>query len=257
MTCLAGVYGAFYLGMETRRVCCMVNSHNISKRLFPDHVAFIVAKTSLLIALLIVAVSIFIPLFNAAIQYELIFATPILGYNHIIDFGSEESAVSYFLYLLEISTAVFFLVAFVLTRRHFFLFFAILYLVIFFDDYLQIHERLGGLLVRNFRLIIVFGLREQDVGELLAWVTMAVCILPLGVTSFKKLEESDRFYCLAVASSFALLLVCGVFLDMVHTQTDGLISHAVGILEDGGELVAVALTFGLGFSGAKQGITFR
>lgn len=257
MTCFAGGCGAFYLSMETRSVYYMINSHNIFKRLFPDYVTFVVAKISLSIALSIVALSIFLPSFNAAIKYELIYATPILGYNHIIDFGSENSVASYFLYLLEISTAAFFLAAFVLTRRQFFLFFAILYLVIFFDDYLQIHERFGGFLVHNFELITVLYLREQDVGELLAWVTMAVCILPLGITSFQKLEESDHFYYMAVASSFILLLFCGVLLDMVHSHTDGIISHAIGILEDGGELVAVALTFALAFSRVKQGINWR
>ena len=235
----------------------MINSHNIFRRLFPDYVTFMVAKISLSIALSIVAVSILLPSFNAAIKYELIYATPILGYNHIIDFGSENSVASYFLYLLEISTAAFFLAAFVLTRRQFFLFFAILYLVIFFDDYLQIHEKFGGFLVHNFELITVLYLREQDVAELLAWVTMAVCILPLGITSFQKLEECDHFYYVAVASLFILLLFSGVLLDMVHSQTDGIISHAIGILEDGGELVAVALTFALAFSRAKQGITWR
>ena len=171
--------------MQTRWVYCMINSHNIFRRLFPDYVTFTVAKIILSIALSIVAVSILLPLFNAAIKYELIYTTPILGYNHIIDFGSENSVVSYFLYFLEISTAALFLASFVLTRRQFFLFFAILYLVIFLDDYLQIHERFGGFLINNFELITIFNLQEQEVGELQVWVAMAVCILPLGITSFQ------------------------------------------------------------------------
>ena len=47
--------------------------------------------------------------------------------------------------------------------------------VIVADDFLLLHERLGGMLVREFGLPAIAGLRPQDLGELLVWaVPMAV-----------------------------------------------------------------------------------
>ena len=233
-----------------------MNKYNkIVKSLFPDRVALVFAKTVLIFSLLFVGATILLPLYNAAVKYDLIDVVPLLGYYHIIDLGAEASVISRFLYLLEISTATFFFIAFVLTRKRFFLFFAILYLIIFFDDYLQIHETFGLFLDKNFTLSNIFGLRGQDIGELLAWLIMAICIIPLGITSFRKLNRAEIIYCYAVGSSFAMLLFCAVLLDMIHilVDRDGMMWHSIGILEDGGELVAISLPLGLAFSAARQG----
>ncbi len=227
----------------------------IVEYLFPDKTALVFAKTVLIFSLLFVGISILIPLYNAAVKYDLIDAAPLLGYYLIIDLEFETSVISRFLYLLEISTAIFFFTAFVLTRKRFFLFFAILYLIIFFDDYLQIHETFGMFLDRNFILSNIFGLREQDVGELAAWLIMAICIIPLGINSFRKLNRAEIIYCYAVGSSFVVLLFCAVVFDMIHIVVgrDGIMRHAIGKLEEGGELVAISLTLGLAFAATRQG----
>ena len=221
----------------------------IVKCLFPDRVALVFAKTVLIFSLLLVGASFLLPLYREAVKYEFYYLID------AVNLGIEESFISRFLYLLEISTATFFFIAFVLTRKRFFLFFAILYLIIFFDDYLQIHETFGMFLDKNFMLSNIFGLREQDIGELLAWLIMAICIIPLGITSFRKLNRAEMIYCYAVGSSFAMLLFCSVLLDMIHilVDRDGMMWHSIGILEDGGELVAISLTLGLAFSAARQG----
>lgn len=228
---------------------------NLAKRVFPDKTALVFAISVLIVSLLYVGVSALLPLYNAAVKYGLIHTSPLLGFYHVTDFGTEASLASHFLYLLEVLTAIFFLVAFFLTKKRFFIFFAILYLMIFFDDYLQIHEKIGALLAENFMLPNAFGLREQDIGELLAWSVMAICIMPVGAISFRNLDEAATIYCYAVWSSFAMLLFCAAVLDMIHVLVDRgeMIWHAMGIFEDGGELVAISLSLGLAFSGTRGG----
>ena len=224
------------------------------KYVFRDRVARVFAKIVLAASLLIVSICIVLPLYNASIKYNWIDAQQFTQYDHLIDFRSEVSLVSYCLYFMEICTTTFFFLAFVLTRKRFYIFFTALYLMVFLDDYFQIHEKFGKLLSENLDLINIFSLRKQDTGELITWFIMACILLPLAIKSFRKLIVFDRFYCLAVAVSFAILLVCGLGIDMVSILASGtgIMKYAIGIVEDGGEMIAIALTLALAFSGFKR-----
>lgn len=221
---------------------------------FRDRVDRVFAKTVLAVSLLIVSTCIVLPLYNASIKYNWINAQQLTQYDHLIDFRSEVSLVSYCLYFMEICTTTFFFIAFVLTRKRFYIFFTALYLMVFLDDYLQIHEKFGKLLTENLDLINIFSLRKQDTGELITWFVMACFLLPLAIISFRKLIVIDRFYCSAVAVSFAILLVCGIGIDMISILASGtgIMKYAIGIVEDGGEMIAIALTLALAFSGFKR-----
>ena len=222
------------------------------KCLFRDRVTRGFAKIVLVASLLVLLTGIVLPLYNASIKYNWINAEQFTQYDHLIDFQSEVSLVSYCLYFMEICTTTFFFFTFVLTRKRFYIFFTTLYLMVFLDDYLQIHEKFGKFLTENLDLINIFNLRKQDTGELLTWFVMACFLLPLAIKSFRKLTVLDRLYCSAVAVSFAILLVCGLIFDMVHTLTSGIMYHVIGIIEDGGEMIAIAISLTLAFSGLKR-----
>jgi hypothetical protein len=217
-------------------------------------VARVFAKIVLAASLFIVSTCIVLPLYNASIKYNWINAQQFTEYDHLIDFRSEVSLVSYCLYFMEICTTTFFFLAFILSRKRFYIFFTALYLMVFLDDYLQIHEKLGKFLTENLDLISIFSLRKQDTGELISWFFMACLLSPLAIKSFRKLIVIDRFYCSAVAVSFAILLVCGLVMDMASILVSGtfVMKYAIGIVEDGGEMIAIALTLALAFSGFKR-----
>ena len=224
------------------------------KYVFRDRVARVFAKIVLAASLLIVSTCIVLPLYNLSIKYNLINAQQFTQYDHLIDFRLEDSLVSYCLYFMEISATTFFFLAFVLTRKRFYIFFTALYLTVFLDDYLQIHEKIGKFLTENLDLINIFTLRKQDTGELITWFFMACFLLPLAVKSFRKLIVIDIFYCSAVAVSFVILLVCALLIDMVSILVSGtsIMKYAFVIVEDGGEMIAIALTLALAFSGFKR-----
>ena len=144
------------------------------KYVFRDRVARVFAKIVLAASLLIVLICTVLPLYNLSIKYNLINAQQFTQYNHLIDFRSEASLVSYCLYFMEICATTFFFLAFVLTRKRFYIFFTALYLTVFLDDYLQIHEKLGKFLTENLDLINIFTLRKQDTGELIIWFFISI-----------------------------------------------------------------------------------
>ena len=63
---------------------------------------------------------------------------------------------------------------------------------------------------------------------------MACFLFPLAIKSFRKLIVIDKFYCSAVAVSFAILLVCALGIDMVSilASDTGIMKYAIGIVED-------------------------
>ena len=224
------------------------------KYVFRDRLARVFAKIVLIASLLIVSTCIVLPLYNASIKYNWINAQQFTQYDHLIDFRSEVSLVSYCLYFLEICATTFFFLAFVLTRKRFYIFFTALYLIVFLDDYLQIHEKFGEYLTETLDLINIPSLRKQDTGELITWFFMACFLSPLAIKSFRKLIVIDRFYCSAVALSFGILLFCGLVIDMVSILVSRtfIMKYAIGIIEDGGEMIAISLTLALAFSGFKR-----
>jgi hypothetical protein len=167
---------------------------------------------------------------------------------------NEDSLGSYYLYFLEICATAFFCIAFYLRRKRFYIFFTTLYLIVFLDDYLQIHENFGKFLTENFNLTTILSLRQQDTGELITWFIMACFLLPLAIYSVRKLNVIDKIYCSAVAVSFVILLFCGLVVDMISVSVSDVwvVRSAIGVIEEGGEIIAIALTVTLAFAGLKK-----
>lgn len=111
------------------------------------------------------------------------------------------------------------------------------------DDALQIHERAGRWLGQALGLPAVFGLRPDDLGELIvAGVVGGVLLVTLAVTQWRHRGPSWR------ASRDLLILTgalasCGVLLDTVHVVAYFRLpafSTFLALLEDGGEMLIVS-----------------
>ncbi|WP_156809072.1 hypothetical protein [Arthrobacter sp. TB 23] len=113
------------------------------------------------------------------------------------------------------------------------------------DDFLMIHERVGGFLADALGLPAVAGLRPVDLGELLVWGGVAV---PLGIALLLAhrvgapgARAGSRLFMILAG----ILVLFGVGIDMVHVMTttvfDAPVRQFLTFLETGGELVSMSL----------------
>jgi hypothetical protein len=112
-----------------------------------------------------------------------------------------------------------------------------------FDDYLMIHERGGTMLVHVLGFGSAFGLRAQDLGELLVSALFGVPLMLLCWWAHRRSEPPAQARSFQLLWMFAVLLFFGVFVDMAHTVADaaGIGFPGLTMVEDGGELFAMSL----------------
>ncbi|GHG11422.1 hypothetical protein ACFSYD_25275 [Paracoccus aerius] len=137
--------------------------------------------------------------------------------------------------------AVLFTLASYETRSRLALFLAALFAFAWLDDSSQYHERMGAILVKNINLPSAFGLRAQDFGELLAWALATTLLFLLGNWAYSGRRNGDGLVLRLISLPIAALLLCAVVFDMIHIMVQGrLANRLLNILEDGGEMLAVA-----------------
>ena len=118
------------------------------------------------------------------------------------------------------------------------------------DDMLQIHETGGEMIAAHLNFASGFGLRAKDLGELTVTLAVAIVLfLALGLTYW---HSNPRFR--KVSMDILLLLAglafFGVALDMLHVMVynvealgswASIFGEAIGLIEDGGEMLVMSL----------------
>jgi hypothetical protein len=110
---------------------------------------------------------------------------------------------------------------------------------VFLDDTFQIHERLGAWVSQRFALAGPFGLRGDDIGELMvsAAAGAIVCVALIGAWR-RSTQDARRVSLVLIALLFALGFF-GIVMDMLHVVMTGTWEYRLGIVEDGGEMLVV------------------
>jgi len=110
------------------------------------------------------------------------------------------------------------------------------------DDSIQIYEQAGYFFTELFNFTPLFGLRVQDYGELAFTATAGILLLPPLVWAYRKGTQIFRKISLDIGLLVLVLVFFGVVVDMVHIVVPlGTVSFIVGVVEDGGEMLAVSL----------------
>lgn len=121
---------------------------------------------------------------------------------------------------------------------------AALLLTVVADDFLAIHETVGGWLVRVLDLPDIVGLRPQDLGELAVWAVLGVALLLLLAVAHVRSPAADRRITWVLGRLLVLLAVFAVALDMVAVIVERLVpvgvTEAATILETTGELMVMS-----------------
>lgn len=137
---------------------------------------------------------------------------------------------------------------------------ALLFFVLFLDDGLELHERLGTSFARQLELPSVGGLRGDDLGELVAWALLGLSGLALLVAGYYRSSPATRRLGHLFMAGFAGLAVFGIGVDLVSAASRGIddafagafagraLRLALRLLEEGGELMIASLLVFLAFT---------
>ncbi|WP_234571290.1 hypothetical protein [Rhodohalobacter sp. 614A] len=121
---------------------------------------------------------------------------------------------------------------------------SLLFFYFLLDDSLTLHESVGHSISEFFNLQQAFDLRGQDFGELIVSVTVGTFFLVSGWLAYRHsdlLAQTIGFYILL---GVILLAAFGVGVDILHNLLAGHFpwtNMPLGILEDGGELIAASI----------------
>jgi hypothetical protein len=129
-------------------------------------------------------------------------------------------------------------------REHVFLAWSLVFGFVTLDDATRFHERGGLLLADIFDLVSLPGLRARDTGEIIAWSAAALCILVPLLWSFRQSRPRERGFGSVFLLLFACLVGFAVVVDMLHLMTG---SKLVGYVEDGGEMLSIAVACSCAF----------
>jgi hypothetical protein len=119
---------------------------------------------------------------------------------------------------------------------------AFVFLVLLADDALGLHERAGGFIALHLFFIPPWGLRPQDIGEVLYALAAALVLSVLlglaclwGTTGFRRATTH--------LLQLVVLLACfGVLVDLLHmlAQSGWRLRFLLALVEDGGEMMVVS-----------------
>lgn len=111
------------------------------------------------------------------------------------------------------------------------------------DDAVQLHEHFGKWLAAQYTLPVVFGLRPDDIGELLfASIVGGATVLLIGF-GFWRSDADARIFSRDMTILLVLLAGLGVGVDILHVITyfkAPLLAQYLLIFEDGGEMLVVS-----------------
>ncbi|MEW7850099.1 hypothetical protein AB2N08_15500 [Massilia aurea] len=136
---------------------------------------------------------------------------------------------------------------------------ALLFTYFLADDALRLHERLGFVIAERSTMTAPFGLRMQDVGELIVVAGAGLIILPSLLMAYYFAGPALRKIFHHLALILSLLIFFGVGVDMMHTvfRENQIISQMFGLIEDGGEMLAVSIFGWYAYSLTKRSLNLK
>ena len=121
----------------------------------------------------------------------------------------------------------------------------IVYLAIFLDDFLQIHEFLGSALIYNFFELANNMSNKIYLGELIVLGVYVLGLVTIFIFLKTVFKTKDNFHYRTFNSVLILLVFVGVGLDFLGMFFDGNMKIVVGTLEEAGEMILLSTNLAL------------
>lgn len=136
--------------------------------------------------------------------------------------------------------------------------FALLFLYLFVDDSLSVHERLGKLIAGALNFPPLIGLQPKDLGELLVSTIVGIFFVLIISCSYWLGSQRFRHVCKRIAILIGCLAFFGVVVDMLHIMTKQIkipflpLNVIFELVEDGGEMLVITVLCWYGVSLLRQ-----
>ena len=125
--------------------------------------------------------------------------------------------------------------------------------VLLIDDALALHESIGSLVTSVLPLPSIRSMQPEQAGELLFFAVVGVLFVA-ALAGLHRADPAARGFTMGLAPAFAFLVFFGAGVDMVHSLVaDRDLRYAVGVIEDGGEMLAMSLLVALAYLAAVGG----
>lgn len=120
---------------------------------------------------------------------------------------------------------------------------SIVFLYFLADDSLAIHETLGALVAARVSFELPLGLEPVDFGDLVTLFSAAAALALLVCAAQLGAGRNVKHAFIELAALAVLLGLFGVAADLLHGlfKADPLLDFMLGVLEDGGEMIAASL----------------
>lgn len=162
--------------------------------------------------------------------------------NPMLNIEKDHGYAESFQYLKYFWASILCIVLAVKAKAWHFLAWAFLFAYLLADDSLALHEQMGSLIAAQLNFEPPWGLRTQDVGELISALgTALVLCVPLAL-AYMKGAALFKLVSIHLAQLVIILACFGVLVDMLHmtVQSGWKLKFVLSVIEDGGEMVAAS-----------------
>jgi hypothetical protein len=111
----------------------------------------------------------------------------------------------------------------------------------FIDDSFELHETLGSWISTHVQFPAPFGLRGQDIGELVVSGVAGLVACAALAGAWNRSDEQARHMSKIMIGLVMALAMFGIVIDMLHIIATGTWQYRLGILEDGGEMMVITV----------------
>ncbi len=164
------------------------------------------------------------------------------GWHFSLESGNGLAAIYQYIKWVWLSGCL--ALAFLQTRSQVFVGWTLLFAFLLLDDALELHEALGVVIAASWHLPALFGMRPDDLGELIVAAGIGCVALAMVGITFRRGGSDARQLSADLMCLLAALALFGVFFDMLHSITyysaPG-IAKVFALLEDGGEMLVVSV----------------
>lgn len=158
-----------------------------------------------------------------------------------ISIESDSSIAESFTHGMSFSAAVLFLASAIASGSRFCVLLSMLMGFAWFDDSAQFHERVGGMFQEIGFIPDILGFGLQTQGELAAWLMISLVLMPVAIWAVLGRQPGDKNVLKLIALPVSLLVISAVVMDLLHTVLSASYGRILMYLEDGGEMVAIAI----------------
>ncbi len=163
--------------------------------------------------------------------------------NENLDIGTDRGYGEWFQYLKWCALIIAFMLLVIRRKDSNYLGWAVFITYLLLDDAFMVHETLGGEIASHLMFSPPWGLRLQDIGEVIVSCLVAVPLLIVIDIAYRR----GRIPFVKASQDMLLLLVglafCGIGFDLAHfiVKLGRYVTVFLEIVEDGGEMIMTSL----------------